>query len=95
MPYTSPSSLPAYDYLVELLSQTDDSDFIREILAALDWKEQKKKSPIASRFCLVSSKRYHNAKSRSAWGGHYNRITGRQSVWSTRYQPIIAKFDSI
>lgn len=42
MPHTSPSSLPAYDYLVELLSQTDDSDFIREILAALlTEKEQK------------------------------------------------------
>ena len=42
MPHTSPSFLPAYDYLVELLSQTDDSDFIREILAALlTEKEQK------------------------------------------------------
>lgn len=52
MPYTPPSPLPAYDYLVELLSQTSDSNLIREILAALLTEKEQKE--IANRIQIFS-----------------------------------------
>ena len=79
MPHTSPSSLPAYDYLVELLSQTDDSDFIREILAALLTEKEQKKSPIASRFLPLFQQALPQREIAERLGWHCNGITGAKA----------------